>query len=115
MSSDLENRLKVDMESFFTDIENQTEEDKRKSLVVLLDKYIHLTKSDYLMDETDLLNIVAGAKTIFVHKSFPICIGKRNKQISQEEQRIVCIIESIILHLNNKECLKKLPKFDYKE
>jgi hypothetical protein len=115
MLSDLENRLKIDIESFFTDIESQTEEDKRKSLMVLLDKYIHITKSDYLMDGTDLINIISGAKTIFVQKSFPTYIGKSNKQISQEEQRIACIVESTILHLNHKECFKKLPKFDYKE
>lgn len=107
--------LDFDVENFFKEIENQNANDQRQTLRNLMDKYIHLTQSEYLMDSSDLLRIITLSKTIFANKTMPIYLGEKNKRVSDGDQANLCIIEATIAFLNSKECLKKIAKFDIKK
>jgi len=111
----IKNELEVDIKRFFEQIETQDSNDKKETLRLLMDKYIHLSKSNYIMDNHDLNTIMSNAKNLFVQKTFPAFLGKRKVQVSQGEQSNLCVIEATIGHLNKKDCLKRMPKFDYKE
>ena len=65
-SKDLEQQLNSDIIRFLENIRNQTENDKIKTLRQLFDKYIHLNKVEYLMDNYDLNAIIGSAKQSFV-------------------------------------------------
>lgn len=107
--------LESDILNFFKDIENQNESDKIVTLRLLLDKYIHLSKSDYMMDKMDFNEIVGNAKRLIVEKALPVKLGKSESPISENEVANLCVIESTVMALNKKGCLKKIAKFDYKE
>lgn len=111
----IKDQLESDIKRFFEQIENQNHNDQLQTLRNLLDKYIHLSSSDYMMDYHDLHTIVSNAKGIFSNKKFPLYLGKRKRRVYEGEQANLCIIESTIAHLNKNDCLKKHPKFDYKE
>ena len=107
--------LESDILNFFEDIENQSQSDKIITLRLLLDKYVHLSKSDYMMDKIDFNEIVGNAKRLIVEKTLPVKIGKNESTISEGEIANLCVIEATVMSLNKKGCLKKLAKFDYKE
>lgn len=107
--------LESDVLRFFRDIENQTDSDKIQTLRLLMDKYIHISKSDYLMDKSDYNSIMGLAKKNIVDITLPVKLGKAESPISETEVANLCVIESVIGHLNKNGCLKKLPKFDYKK
>jgi len=111
----LKSELEVDIKRFFKQIENQNENDRVNTLRLLMDKYIHLSTSSYMMDNHDLNMIISHAKSLFANKTFPVYLGDSKKIVYENDQANLCVIESTISHLNNKDCLKKLPKFDYKE
>ena len=113
--SDLKQQVDVDIRRFFEQIEKQNHSDQIKTLRNLLDKYIHLSSAEYLMDYHDLNSIIGGAKTAFANKTFPVFLGDKKRKVGQSEQSNLCIVESVIGHLNKNDCLKKLPKFDYRE
>lgn len=108
-------KLEYDILSFFKEIENQSESDKIVTLRMLLDKYIHITKSDYIMDKSDFNEIISNAKKLMVERQLPVRIGKIESAISESEIANLCVIESTIMSLNKRGCLKKIAKFDYKE
>ena len=112
---DLKDQLNVDILRFFEQIENQNSNDKIQTLRNLLDKYIHLSTADYLMDSHDLNMIISNAKTLFSQKTFPVFLGDKKSKVMEAEQANLCVIESVVSHLNKKECLKKIPKFKYKQ
>jgi hypothetical protein len=109
MKENLDNEIMA----FFRDIENQTESDKIRTLRLLLDKHLHISKADYLMDKFDFSAIVGSAKREIVNKTLPVRMGKTDLQIMENEVANLCVIEATILHLNKNGCLKKIPKFDY--
>ena len=111
----LKEQLNVDIKRFFEQIENQNTDDQAKTLRNLLDKYIHLSKADYLMDSHDLRNIIGSAKSLFAQKTFPMFLGEKTRKVDPNDQPNLCVIEATIQHLNKNDCLKKLPKFDYRE
>lgn len=113
--SNLKEQLDVDIKRFFEQIETQNFNDQKETLRNLFNKYIHLSKADHVMDYYDLNDIVSNAKGKFSRKTFPVFLGKKRRKVMDTEQANLCIIESVISHLNQKDCLKKLPKFDYKE
>ena len=110
-----EKDLDIDIYTFFEQIESQNRNDRMKTLRLLMDKYIHINKSDYLMDIHDLNTIVSNAKRIFVDKTMPMFLGEKKRLVHQSEQGHLCMIEATIGHLNKTQCLKKLPKFNYQE
>lgn len=111
----LKQNLEVDIKQFFNNIESQNSNDQTETLRLLLDKYIHLTKAEFVMDKHDLEVIIGNAKSIMIEKTLPAHLGKNKRRVQENEQQALCIIESTIGHLNKNECLKKLPKFDYRE
>jgi len=113
--SDLKQQVDVDIRRFFEQIEKQSHSDQIQTLSNLLDKYIHLSTSDYMMDYHDLNSILGGAKNKFANKTFPVFLGNKKRKVGQSEQANLCVIEAVIGHLNKNDCLKRLPKFDYKE
>lgn len=108
-------KLNCDILNFFKEIENQSPSDRIISLRLLLDKYIHMTKCDFMMDRIDFNEIVSNAKKIMAEKTMPVKIGKSDSPIFETEMVSLCIIESTIMSLNKRGCLKKIPKFEYKE
>lgn len=115
--SNVKEQLEADIIRFFENIENQSQNDKRKTLRDLMDKYIHLSSSDYLMDSYDLNSIIGAAKNKMATEKVTRFLksGMMVRKISQGEISNLLVIESTISHLNKIGCLKKLPKFDYKE
>lgn len=112
---DLKDQLNIDILRFFEQIENQSQNDKIQTLRNLFDKYMHLNTADYIMDYHDLNMIVSNAKTIFAQKTFPAYLGDKKIKVMESEQPNLCVIESVVSHLNKNGCLKKLPKFKYKQ
>ena len=111
----MKENLNSDILAFFRDIEKQTESDKILTLRLLMDKYIHLSQTDLLMDKFDFNEIIGLAKKEIVNKTLPVKIGNTNSLIIETEVPNLCVIEATISHLSKKGCLKKLPKFDYKK
>lgn len=107
--------LESDIITFFEDIENQSDSDKIITLRLLLDKYIHISKSDYMMDKMDFNEIVGNAKRLIVEKTLPVKMGKNESVVSENEVANLCVIEATVMALHKRGCLKKLPKFDYKK
>lgn len=114
-SKDLEQQLNSDIMRFLENIKNQTENDKIKTLRQLFDKYIHLNKAEYLMDNYDLNAIIGSAQQKFSNDNMKIFLGERKVPVSQGNLSNLCVIEATIGHLNKIGCLKKLAKFDKRE
>lgn len=110
-----EESLNFDILNFFKEIENQGDSDRIKSLRLLMDKYIHLNKADYLMEKFDFNEITSLAKREILEKNMPAKIKGSNMYLSENEVVNLCIIEATVTHLNKIGCLKRIPKFDYKE
>ena len=104
MSSSIKEQVEVDILRFFEQIETQ-------------DKYIHLSTSDHLMDYYDLNSIISSAKNKFANEKITrhLKSGIMNRKVSPDEVANLLVIEATIGHLNKIECLKKLPRFDYKD
>jgi len=115
--SELKEQLEIDVLRFFENIENQDISGQRQTLRNLLDKYIHLTKTAYMMDAHDLREIISDAKSRFARESAVIYIksGSISKRVSQDELANFFVIESAISHLNKKDCLKRMPKFEKRD
>lgn len=114
-NQDLKEQLNSDIIKFFDNIRNQTKNDQVETLKQLLDKYIHLNKSDYLMDSYDLNKILGSAKQNFSNNNMKIFLGERKVPVVQGDLPNLCVIEATIGHLNKIGCLKKIPKFDKRE
>lgn len=113
--SKIKEELEVDIKRFFEQIEKQNHNDRVETLRNLFNKYLHLSTSDYMMDYIDLNNIISHAKNSFSTKTFPVFLGDKKRKVDESYQANLCVIESAIAYLNDKECLKRIPKFDYKE
>jgi hypothetical protein len=113
--SKLKEQLEVDILRFLENIENQNTTDKIQTLRDLFDKYIHLSKSDYMMDAHDLTVIINDAKNRFVTQTMPVHLGATKRLVGAVDLPNLCLIEATVGHLNKKDCLKKMPRFDKRE
>lgn len=111
----IQDQLDADIDVFFKNIEKQLPESKRKTLKMLIDKYAHLYSTPILLDKHDFDMIKSHAHLFFKDSNFPKLVGSNRREITQYEANILSLIEGTIIVLNNKECFKKLPKFDYKD
>ena len=111
----IKEQLEMDIYAFFENIEKQTQEDKRKTLRLLLDKYLHLFSTPVVLDHYDFSMIKDHAHKFLINSAFPKKIGTNRKEVSHGESNILSVIEGTIMVLNGKECFKKLPKFDYRD
>lgn len=107
--------LDSDIYEFFENIEKQLPEARRRTLKLLIDKYAHLNSTPALLDKYDFDMIKDAAHKFFVSSAFPKKIGSNRREISGSDTNILSIIEGTIQVLNGKDCLKKLPKFDYRD
>lgn len=112
---DIKQQLELDIINFFKQIDTQNNVDQKETLKNLMNKYIHLTKADFMMEKYDLEVIVSNAKNLMANKTFPVYLGSNKRKVFEDEQTSLCIIESTVTYLNKNECLKKLPRFDYRE
>lgn len=108
----LKDQLEIDVIEFFNQIESQNQNDQRKTLRNLMDKYIHLSTSDHLLDSHDLRTIIGSASNKFANEKFPIHLGSGKKLVNQNDLPNLCVIEATIGHLSKLDCLKKTPKFN---
>lgn len=117
MSSNIKEQLEVDISRFFEQIENQNFNDQKQTLRLLLDKYFHLTQTDYMMDMHDLREIVGSAKNKIANENIVRFLpsGSQKIKVSQDNMIKVLLIEATIGHLKKKDCLKKVAKFNFKE
>ncbi len=113
--SKLKEQLDVDILRFLENIETQNYSDKIQTLRHLFDKYIHLSQAELLLDAHDLTVIINDAKNIFASQTMPVHIGPTKRLVSPGDLPNLCVIEAAVAHLNRKDCLKKIPKFDKRE
>jgi len=111
----LKEEVEVDIKRFFEHMDSQNSIDREETLRNLLDKYVHLTTAEHILSPYDLAMIVGGANTLFKSKSMPTYIGPKLAKTCQSDEIHLCVIESTITVLNSHDCLKKLPKFDYRD
>lgn len=112
MSSNLKEQLEVDIQRFMENINKQSDNDKVETLRHLMNKYIHLSKADFLMNHFDLMAILSTAKGKFANEPFPIYLGSKKQKVLDTDLPNLCVIEATIEFLNKNDCLKKMPKFD---
>lgn len=111
----IEDQLDADILSFFENVEKQTLDAKAKTLKLLIDKYAHLISAPILLDKYDFEMIKEHANRFYATETFPKKLGENRREISSYEANVLSIIEGTIMVLNNNDCLKKLPKFDYRD
>lgn len=111
----MKDQLDTDVEAFFANIKGQLPESQRKTLKLLIDKYAHLYSTPILIDKHDFDMIRDHAHNFLVKSSFPKIVGSSRREISTYEANVLSIIEGTIIVLNNRECFRKLPKFDYRD
>lgn len=111
----LEEELERDIQQFFQQVENQLPEGKRETLKLLIDKYCHISSTPTLFNKSDFDMIKQFAQRFFVDAHFPKMVGENRRTIEGGDLRVLAIIEGTISYLQSQDCLKKLPKFDYKE
>jgi hypothetical protein len=110
----IKEQLETDIGAFFRNIEKQSLEDQKKTLVVLIEKYVHLFSTPVLLDKHDFDMIKSHALMFYRDSAFPKFIGSKRQEISATEANVLSIIEGTIMRLNHQECFRKLPKFDYR-
>ncbi len=111
----LKDQLEEDIAAFFENIEGQLPESKKKTLRNLIDKYAHLFSTPILLDKHDFDMIKDHAHKFIINSAFPKKIGTNRREVHPSEANILAVIEGTIIVLNGKECLRKLPKFDYRD
>jgi len=110
----LKQSLEQDINRFFEDIKDQLPEGKKKTLMLLVDKYIHLSTTTTLLDNSDLVAIKGQAISLYNDRSWPKKLGKFSI-ITGSEIPQICLVEATINFLHANDFLKRTPKFDYKE
>ena len=110
----IKEQLEMDICSFFENIEKQDLADRKKTLRLLIDKYAHLFSAPVVLDKYDFDMIKSYALDFYKAHTFPKFVGSKRQEIHSSEANILSVIEGTIMRLNHQECLRKLPKFDYK-
>ena len=109
----LESDLDRDIRQFFQQTNEMRDEDKISSLKLLLDKYIHISRSDYLMDKYDFETIKQNAQNLLKEYKLPKQFQNSFGLISGNEAVALSIIEGTVQFLISRDCLKRSPKFKY--
>ena len=66
---------------------------------------------NYLLTKSDLNKIVSDAKENMFRFNLPIYITR--KEVEQRDISSLAVIESILMHLNSKNLLKRFIEIDY--
>jgi len=111
----LKDDLEQEINQFFREIHNMLPEGKKKALLLLFDKYMHLSTTPMKLDKGDFDAIKESGIQLFKDQGFPKAFNNSHREISTYEAANFCLIEATISHLYSKDCLKKMPKFDLKQ
>jgi hypothetical protein len=90
------------------------EKEKKESLcVAILNKFenARIKPKDELINFRDFENMVGTAKTNYVRTGNDIFIS--NKRVEENYLTYLCFLEAFTSWLNQKNLLKRLPKFDF--
>lgn len=110
----LQEEIERDINQFFREIQNMPGQDQKKALKNLMDKYFHLTTATILFDASDYKLIKNHAGHLYTSRSWPKKMKTGfSREVEGADAVNISIVEATILHLNSKDCLKKVPKFDY--
>lgn len=112
---ELEQELDSEILGLLKKIESQSKNDKISTLRNFVDKYMHLSTVDHMMDSHDLRSISSSAKQKFSNDNLNIFLGEKRVKVQPCDLANFCVIEATIRHLNGLGCLKRLPKFDKRE
>jgi hypothetical protein len=111
----LKKDIEDDISEFFRQTHKQSDQDKKKALMILFDKYIHLSTATELLTKYDFDMIKSNAIKLFTDRAWPKKFNNSYQEVSGQEAPNFSLVESTISYLNSKDCLKKMPKFDYKK
>lgn len=111
----IKEQLEEDVSAFFENIEGQLPEARKRTLLNLIDKYAHLFSTPIMLTKYDFEMIKDHARKFLINSAFPKKIGSNRGEVHPSEANILSVIEGTITVLNGKECLRKLPKFDYRD
>lgn len=112
----LTEELERDASQFFREIEKMSDEDKKTLLIKLLDKYAHISSSKLVLDKNDFVAIKSMASKLYMDRGWPKFFKQGfSREISGQDSVNISLIESTIIYLNSKDCLKRLPEFDYEK
>ena len=111
----LKDQIDIDILEFYKNIDILGSNNRKEILRDLLSKYAQLSSDEFKMNNINLSEIIDQAKTLMSNKTMPMFLGDKKKKVQEHEQATICIIESTISHMNKNDCLKRLPKFDYKD
>jgi len=111
----IKEQLDADIAMFFENIEKQLPEDRKKTLMQLMEKYMHLTSTPLLLDKYDFEMIKSHAHQFYVNSAFPKKVGTKKQEITATEANVLSIVEGTIHLLTGKEAFRKKPKFDYRD
>jgi hypothetical protein len=107
-------QLEEDVQDFLENMNKLLPDTRAKVLMTLVDKYIHLSTAPVALGKADFEMVKDHAHRFYISSSFPKFLGSAKREIDGSEANILAIIEGTITMLNSNECLKKLPKFDYR-
>lgn len=108
----IKKNLERDIGSFFEESSKMLPEGKKKALMILFDKYMHITSADTLFEKYDFDLIKSSAVDLYKNLNFPKKFNGSYQQISSEESANFCLVLATINYLHGKDCLKKTPKFN---
>lgn len=110
----LKKQIEQDVDSFFKDIDKMLPEGKKKALMLLFEKYCHISSADTLFNKQDFNRIKEHAITLYKDQAFPKKFNNSYSEISGQEAPNFCLVQAVIDYLHSKDCLKKTPRFDIK-
>lgn len=108
----LNDQLKQDISDFFRNAEKQLLETQKKSLLMLFDKYIHLSTTPVKLTKQDFEKIKSRASAMYVDTAFPKHFNKSSAKITPMEAANFCLVQATIDYLHAEDCIKKMPIFD---
>lgn len=111
----IKQQLESDIDEFFRNSDKQLPEGRKKSLILLFDKYMHITSDPVKFIKRDFEMIKSHAIDMFKDSHFPKDFNNSYSKISTDEAANFCLVVATISYLQSKDCLKKLPIFDLKK
>ena len=104
-----------DVRKALEEMEGQNHRDKIETLSLLIKKYAHFGSCELLIGEEELNETISGAISLVANRTFPVFLGFKKVKVRQEDQVKLCLLESFVSVLNKRNCLKKVPRFNYIE
>ena len=112
----IKDEMELDAGQFFRQIEGQLPEAQRQTLILLLDKYAHLSTATLLLDITDFNLIMSRSRNMYMDSSFPKRIGDKDTVGGHNHETAnICLMQSTIEYLYGADCLNKKVKFDFRD